>query len=81
MEEKETRFEGCELKKEREMMRGEIYIYTYTLSIPERSSCSKKQDRLKPLTSSNVTQAAAHKERWREQITQKKKKNTFILPV
>ena len=39
----------------------------------QRSSCSKKQARLEP-TPLNVTQAAVHKERWREQITQKKKK-------
>ena len=51
-----------------------------------RSSCSTKQARLEPAPS-NVTQAAAHKERWREQIKKKKKKkkisriDRFIRPV
>ena len=38
-----------------------------------RSSCSKKQDQLEP-ASLNVTQAAVHKERWRENTHKKKKK-------
>ena len=29
----------------------------------------------------NVTQAAVHKERWREQATAKKKKNTVLLRI
>ena len=37
----------------------------------KKKSCSKKQDRLEP-ASLNVTQAAVHKERWREEITHKK---------
>ena len=41
-----------------------------------RTSCSKKQDRLKP-ASLNVTQAAVHKERWRESNTHKKK---YLFP-
>ena len=43
----------------------------------KKKSCSKKQDRLEP-ASLNVTQAAVHKERWREEITHKKIKKILL---
>ena len=46
----------------------------YTWSIPKESSVKHETSPVGAyLTPSNVTQAAMHKERWREQITQKKK--------
>ena len=44
-----------------------------TRSVPKNRVWSTKQARLEP-TPLNVTQAAVYKERWREQITHRKKK-------
>ena len=79
--EKETRFERCELRKREIKMRDEKHVEGGRKNNTKHSketSCSMKQDRLEPTSPSNVTQAAVHKERWREQITHEKKKYIYI---
>ena len=70
--EEETRFEGCELKKEREM-RGRKTSREDVIDM--KHSRNRVAARNKGSWSSsplNVTQAAGHEERWRERNHKKK---------
>ena len=66
--------EGCELKKERGKMRG---MKDRHEAFGARVAARNKTCWSLP-ASLNVTQAAIQKERWREEITHKKKK-TFCV--
>ena len=87
MDKKETWFERRELEKEREKWEArKIGIGMHHETFRKNRVWSTKQDRLKPekRASVNVTQAAVHKERWRENNTRKKKKvftNSLMLTL